>query len=156
MADWDITLGGQNFMLTPGGYRAYTAGAAREDGRPARQRVSDFRGGPGATGAHGGALFGSQAVRRATDRSSFSLQDGIDGQPMTIHLIIPPNKLGSHRSLLCFWLGVMLMALMLRREPPPQRTLLIVDEAALLGTMHVLQQTVTLYRGCSVQAWLLV
>lgn len=62
MADWDITLGGQNFMLVPGGYKAYTAGAAREDGRPARQRVSDFRGGPGATGLHGGALFGTEAV----------------------------------------------------------------------------------------------
>ena len=41
MADWDITLGGQNFMLVPGGYKASTAGAAREDGRTGRQRPPD-------------------------------------------------------------------------------------------------------------------
>ena len=60
MADWDVTLGGQNFMLVPGGYRAI-GGSAREDGRAGRQRVDDFSGGPGASALHGG-LFGTAAV----------------------------------------------------------------------------------------------
>jgi type IV secretion system protein VirD4 len=101
-------------------------------------------------------LFGSEAVRRATDQSSFSLQDVIDGKPLTIYIVFPPNKLESHRSLLRLWLGVLLTALTMRRKPPPQRTLLIVDEAAQLGTMSILQQTVTLYRGYGLQAWLFV
>jgi len=50
-------------------------------------------------------LFGSKAVRRATDCSTFDLQDVIDGEPMTIYIIIPPTKLESHRSLLRLWLG---------------------------------------------------
>jgi type IV secretion system protein VirD4 len=101
-------------------------------------------------------LFGSLSVRRATDCSTFALQDVIDGKPLSIYIIIPPNKLESHRGLLRLWLGVLLMALTMRRKPPPQRTLLIVDEAAQLGSLAILRQAVTLYRGYGVQAWIFV
>jgi type IV secretion system protein VirD4 len=82
--------------------------------------------------------------------------DVIDGKPLTIFIIIPPNKLESHRSLLRLWLGVLLMALTMRRKPPPQRILLIVDEAAQLGSPAILRQTITLYQGYGVQAWIFV
>ena len=98
-------------------------------------------------------LFGSKAVRRATDSSTFDLQDVIDGEPMTIYIIIPPTKLESHRSLLRLWIGTLLSAITLRTEQPAQRTLFIIDEAAQLGHLAPLQQTVTLYRGYGVQAW---
>ena len=98
-------------------------------------------------------LFGSQAVRRATDVSTFDLQDVIDGAPMTIYIVIPPTKLESHRSLLRLWIGTLLMAITMRKEQPPQRTLFIVDEAAQLGHLAPLRQTITLYRGYGVQAW---
>jgi type IV secretion system protein VirD4 len=101
-------------------------------------------------------LFGSPSVRRATDKSTFCLQDVIDGAPMTIYIIIPPTKLESHRSLLRLWLGTLLMVLTMRRTQPPMRTLLIVDEAAQLGTLSALKQTLTLYRGYGVQTWVFV
>ena len=80
----------------------------------------------------------------------------IDGEPMTIYIIIPPTKLESHRSLLRLWIGTLLMAITMRKEQPPQRTLFIVDEAAQLGPLAVLRQTITLYRGYGVQAWMFI
>jgi type IV secretion system protein VirD4 len=77
----------------------------------------------------------------------------IDGAPMTIYIVIPPTKLESHRSLLRLWIGTLLMAITMRKEQPPQRTLFIVDEAAQLGHLAPLRQTITLYRGYGVQAW---
>jgi len=90
------------------------------------------------------------------DYSTFALRDVIDGLPLTIFIIIPPSKLESHRTLLRLWLGTLLTALTTRKRQPTQRTLIIVDEAAQLGPLAGLRQTITLYRGYGVQAWLCV
>jgi len=97
--------------------------------------------------------FGSPAVRRATDSSTFSLKDVIDGKPLSIFIIVPPTKLDSHRNLLRLWIGTLLFALSMRRRHPARRTLLLVDEAAHLGNLAVLQQAITLYRSYGVNVW---
>lgn len=98
-------------------------------------------------------LFGSKAVRRATDSSSFDLQDFIDGQQLAIFLVIPPTKLGSHRSLLRLWLGMLLCAVTLRRNRPQSRTTLFIDEAAQLGRLELLLHAVTLLRSYGLRVW---
>ncbi len=77
----------------------------------------------------------------------------VRGDPLTIFLILPPEKLHSHRAILRLWLGVLLTAVMRRRYQAPQRTLFILDECAQLGTMPLLRQALTLLRGYGVQAW---
>jgi type IV secretion system protein VirD4 len=97
--------------------------------------------------------FGSVAVQRATDCSTFALQDVIDGTPLSIFIIVPPTKLQSHRNLLRLWIGTLLLALATRQRQPPQRTLFLIDEAAQLGSLSVLHQAITLYRAYGVSVW---
>lgn len=85
--------------------------------------------------------------------SSFSLQELVDGDPLSIYLVIPPEKLESHANLLKLWLSVMIAALTHRRSRPEHSTLFIVDEAAQLGHMPQLRQAITLLRGYGVRVW---
>lgn len=92
-------------------------------------------------------------VRRSTDTSSFDLDAVTRGEPLSIYLVIPPDKLESHRNLLRVWIGSLMAALMRRRASPPHRTLFILDEAAQLGSLDQLRQAVTLMRGYGLQTW---
>ena len=42
--------------------------------------------------------------------SSFRLQDVYDGRPLSIYIVIPPEKLESHKALLRLWVGTLLTA----------------------------------------------
>lgn len=92
-------------------------------------------------------------VRRATDTSSFELEAVTRGDPLSIYLVIPPDKLESHRNLLRVWIGSLMAALMRRRASPPHRTLFVLDEAAQLGPLDQLRQAITLMRGYGLQTW---
>lgn len=98
-------------------------------------------------------LFGSDAVRRATDTTSFPLEDLVEGRPMTAYLVVPVDKLVSHRALVRLWLGTILRALGTRRRLPPRPTVMLLDEAAQLGRMDPLLQAATLMRGFGVRLW---
>ena len=95
--------------------------------------------------------LGSADVARTLEASSFDLQDVVDGKPLTIYLVIPPEKLESHRALLRLWIGTLLTAVTSRRRLPRRRTLFLIDEAAQLGTLPALRQAITLHRGYGVQ-----
>jgi type IV secretion system protein VirD4 len=97
--------------------------------------------------------LGSASVAEALGPSSFSLRDVVEGRPLTIYVIIPPEKLESHRALLRLWVGTLLTAVTSRKEIPPARTLFLLDEAAQLGTLGALRQAVTLLRGYGLQVW---
>ena len=60
------------------------------------------------------------------------------GQPQSIFITVPPEKLTSHRCLLRLWVGVLLTTVMRRKRIPKQRTLFVLDEAAQLGTFDPL------------------
>jgi type IV secretion system protein VirD4 len=97
--------------------------------------------------------LGSAAVADSLGPSSFSLRDLAAGMPMTIYLVIPPDKLTSHRGLLRLWIGTLLTAVMRRRQIPRQRTLFMLDECSALGTLDSLRQAITLLRGSGLQVW---
>ncbi len=99
-----------------------------------------------------GAL-GSEQVLRTLRSSSFRLQDVYDGKPLTIYIVIPPEKLESHKALLRLWVGTLLTAVVRRTTIPRQRTLFLIDEAAQLGTLPILRQAITLLRGSGLQTW---
>ncbi|MBK8177022.1 MAG: type IV secretory system conjugative DNA transfer family protein [Rhodospirillales bacterium] len=81
-------------------------------------------------------LFGSGVVRTATDRTSFDLGDLVEGRPLSLFIVVPPNKLVSHRPLLRLWLGTLILALAARTRLPAQRTLMLMDEAAQLEATY--------------------
>jgi type IV secretion system protein VirD4 len=95
----------------------------------------------------------SDAVEKCLRKSSFSLRDLYDGKPLTIYIVIPPDKLDSHKALLRLWVGTLLTTVMRRKNMPRQRTLFLLDECAQLGTLPMLRQAITLLRGSGLQTW---
>jgi type IV secretion system protein VirD4 len=83
--------------------------------------------------------------------SSFNLRDVLEGRPLSIFIVMPADKLESHKSLLRLLVGTLLTAVTRRSTIPPQRTLFLIDEAAQLGTLPALRQAVTLLRGSGLQ-----
>lgn len=94
-----------------------------------------------------------QRIVDALARSSFSLEDFRVGKPMTIYLILPPERLESHAGLLTLWFGTLLKAIFSRTVSPELRTLLLVDEAAQLGKFPMLEAAITLCRSYGVRVW---
>lgn len=92
-------------------------------------------------------------LEQSLARSSFSLDDLTEGVPMTIYLVLPPHLVATHGSLLRLWLGTLFGALTRRRCRPEHATLLLLDEAAQLGTFPPLRTALTLLRGYGVQTW---
>ncbi len=99
------------------------------------------------------SALGSEQVLETLRTSSFRLLDVYEGRPLSIYIIIPPEKLDSHKSLLRRWVGTLLTAVMRRKMMPRQRTLFLLDECAQLGTLPMLRQAVTLLRGSGLQTW---
>lgn len=97
--------------------------------------------------------LGSTAVARCLERSTFDLCDLLNNRPMTIYLVLPPEKLLSHRALLRLWVVTLLTVVMRRSRLPKQRTLFLLDEAAQLGALDLLPQAVSLLRGYGLQVW---
>ncbi len=94
-----------------------------------------------------------RVTAQATARTSFDLDALRDGRPMTIYIVIPPNRLPSSARLLRLWLGTLSALLLGRRARPACPTLLLIDEAAQLGHLDLFVTAMTLYRGYGVQCW---
>ncbi len=99
------------------------------------------------------SVLGSEQVVQTLQSSSFRLQDVYDGRPLSIYIVIPPEKLESHKALLRLWVGTLLTAVTRRTTMPRQRTLFLLDEAAQLGPLAILRQAITLLRGSALQTW---
>lgn len=97
--------------------------------------------------------LGSSAVGRSLGPSTFKLTDLLENKPMTIYLVLPPEKLISHRGLLRLWVVTLLTTVMRRKRLPTQRTLFLLDEASQLGALDLLPQAVSLLRGYGLQVW---
>lgn len=92
-------------------------------------------------------------VPNALSRSTFSLQEFVDAQPISIYIIIPPAKLSSHRGLLRLFIGTLLAAVLTRRSVPQAPTLFLLDEAAQLGNFPLFEEAITLCRGYGLKVW---
>ncbi|MGV8954232.1 MAG: type IV secretory system conjugative DNA transfer family protein [Cypionkella sp.] len=92
-------------------------------------------------------------VEQAVSSTSFNLDDITTGAPMTIYIVLPPHMLSSHGQLLRLWISALLAAIMRRRSRPATPTLFILDEAAQLGHLTQLQQSITLLRGYGLKTW---
>ncbi|MEM8572741.1 MAG: type IV secretory system conjugative DNA transfer family protein [Pseudomonadota bacterium] len=88
-----------------------------------------------------------------TQGSNFHLNDFLNGRPMTIHMVPPPDKLPSQRRLLRLWTTTLLSTLSLRRRRPHIPTLFLMGDASQLGRMDEFLSAVTLMRGYGVNVW---
>ncbi len=92
-------------------------------------------------------------VSEALNRSTVDLEDLRSGKPMTIYLVIPPERLLSHAAIVSLWVGTFLQTIFSRRQIPALRTLLLLDEAASLGNFPMLETAITLCRSYGVRVW---
>lgn len=97
--------------------------------------------------------FLSDDVMQATNTSSLSLPDFREGKPVSVYIVVPPDKLTSHRALLKLWIGVLLKTITSREVIPELQTLFMLDEAGQLGHFAYLYSIITLCRGYGLKCW---
>lgn len=101
-------------------------------------------------------VFGSARVQRATGRTTLPLDLLAAGEPASVFLVVPPERLASHAPYLRIQLGALLALMVRRRRRPRWPTLFLVDELGHLGPVPQLLQAVTLLRGYGVRVALFV
>ena len=90
----------------------------------------------------------SPPVAECLQRPTVHLSNLMDGALIDVFLVIPPEKLVSHSGLLRLIVGTVLTTIMRRRKAPAQKTLMLVDEAAQLGSQfEPILTAATLLRG---------
>ncbi|MGL5095676.1 MAG: type IV secretory system conjugative DNA transfer family protein, partial [Planctomycetia bacterium] len=95
----------------------------------------------------------STRVARTLDQSTFELSDVHDGRPLSIYIVLPPDKISSHKAILKMFLGTLLKAVTTRTRAPAQRTLFLLDECGQMGAFPFLETVMTLCAGYGVQCW---
>ncbi len=98
-------------------------------------------------------VVNSDSALRSLSKSTISLDAVRRGDPMTIYIVIPPDKLESHGALLRLWVGALMLTVMGRKRRPRRSTLFLLDECAQLGEFGPLRQSMTLLRGYGLQVW---
>jgi len=82
--------------------------------------------------------FLSTSVQRCLGPTSFPLQDLLDGEkPMTLYVACSASKARSQRAVRRLWASLLFRVLSSRQSIPAQRTLVAVDEAAMLGPVDL-------------------
>lgn len=98
-------------------------------------------------------IFSSPQMMKVLEKSSFSMKKFIDGKPMTIYMVLPPDKLRSHGSILLLWMTALMKAIVARKSQPKHKTLFLIDECAQLGHMPQLEEAMTIGRIYGIQCW---
>lgn len=128
-------------------------GLARTEIAAFVQLVEQTRSGVLATAQSYTEVVNSAPARRTLSRTTIDLDAVADGAPMTIYLVLPPDKLASHGTLLRLWIGALLKTVMTRTSRPDRDTLFIIDECAQLGQLEHLRVAMTLLRGYGLRVW---
>ncbi|MBL0339621.1 MAG: type IV secretory system conjugative DNA transfer family protein [Bacteroidetes bacterium] len=95
----------------------------------------------------------SKGVLKSLGNSTFNIMDIVEGKPIDIFLVFPPDKLKSHQRLLILWVLTLIRAITARTVIPKEPTLFILDETAALGEFRQLESFITLCRGYGARVW---
>ena len=99
------------------------------------------------------SMFNGNCFADMSERSDIPLEGLVRGDPMSIYLVLPPDKLDSHGRLIRLWVGCLMDQICQRRHRVETPTLFMLDEAAQLGTLGQLRRAITLMRGYGVRTW---
>jgi type IV secretion system protein VirD4 len=86
------------------------------------------------------------AIAESTKSSSFNPADLRNGK-MTVYLVLPPEHMRAQSPLLRMWIGSLMRAVVRGGLQETHKVHVILDEAASLGRMEVLDDAVDKYRG---------
>jgi type IV secretion system protein VirD4 len=105
------------------------------------------------TAKAGTSMLNSICLAEISGRTDIPLDGIVRGDPISIYLVLPPDKLESHGRILRLWIGCLMDQICKRRHQVPKQTLFILDEAAQLGPLNQLKRAVTLLRGYGLRTW---
>lgn len=101
-------------------------------------------------------MLASPGVQRSFGGDTGAVDRLIAGRPVTVYLVLRPDRLSSHAGFVRIILTAIMQRLMRRLTRPGLPTLFLVDEAAQLGHMSSLETAVTLGRGYGIRVAMLV
>lgn len=90
------------------------------------------------------------AIAKSTKTSTFSPRELPKGR-MTVYLVLPPEHMRAQSALLRMWIGAMLRAVVRGGLQEQNKVHFVLDEAASLGHMEVLDDAVDKFRGYGVR-----
>lgn len=122
--------------------------AAAHLNRPERERGSVL-----STVVRHTAWLDDPRLCAALARSDFSLR-GLKRRPMTVYLVLPPNRLRACLGFVRGFIGLALDAVTAVTGAPAHRVAFFLDEFGQLGRMDRLADSITLLRGYGAQLWL--
>jgi len=91
--------------------------------------------------------FLSENISKMLEKTTFDLQDFVNGKPTDIFIVVPPDKMRSHSKLMILIISTLFKAILSRREIPLQKTLFLLDETASLQSFEYLETMISLCRG---------
>ncbi|APW58638.1 type IV secretory system conjugative DNA transfer family protein [Paludisphaera borealis] len=94
----------------------------------------------------------SPAIQVITQSSSFDPRELRTGR-VSVYLILPPERLVTLAPLMRMWLGTIIRVLSRGEASEKQPVLFLLDEAAHLGKMQIIEDAVTLMRGYGIRLW---
>ena len=94
----------------------------------------------------------SPAIQSITQSSSFDPRELRRGD-LTVYLVLPPERLVTLAPLMRMWLGTIIRLLSRGEASEKRPVLFLLDEAAHLGKMQVIEDAVTLMRGYGIRLW---
>ena len=99
------------------------------------------------------AWMDSPPVSACLQRSTFDPRE-LRGGKLDLYYVLPPERLGTLSPLLRLWLGSTLRILVRGPASEAKPVLFLVDEAAHIGRMQMLEDAITLMRGYGIRIWL--
>lgn len=114
------------------------------------------RGGVMATFQQQLRMLAGTGVQHALRRNSLPMARLTRGQPCTIFLVVPPDKVVSHAALIRIVLTALVQRMMRRRGRGESPTMILIDEATQFGPIPAIEAAITLGRSYGLRAALMV
>ncbi|WP_432994007.1 type IV secretory system conjugative DNA transfer family protein [Dactylosporangium sp. CA-233914] len=97
--------------------------------------------------------FGNPEVRATLRSSSFSLSGLAAGDPITVYLILPVERLALHAALLRVWIGTLLHGVLRQRGGSALPMLFLLDHCAELGPFPLLESVLRMAPLDACRVW---
>lgn len=100
-------------------------------------------------------ILDSPSILRTLSASTFRMSD-LKLIPHSIYLVLPPHHLRANGRWLRLLVAAALRSLTATPGQPPRNVLLLLDEFAVLGRMHVVEEAIAYARSYGISIWMLV
>lgn len=98
-------------------------------------------------------FLASEIIASGMSKTSIDVEGWSAEKPITIYLVLPPERLLSHSKFFRVILNQLLEIKIRARRRSTPATLFVVDEAAQLGALDTIRTATTLLRGYGIRVW---